>query len=235
MKIIHIGVISTGLVIAVGVALVAPALILPYMPQNYPVFLSFEITDSSNLPYWCHDLSNVLEESDVKATVFISGKLAEEYPDCVTVFGNNVQIGSMTYNYVSLTNSDYLLQLGEVQHGKQVVDTIGSLDSKAFKAPFSQTDENIYSLLSRSGIVADFSYDDHFNIYENGQFIRYDLETFSTPSEITLSDKPIISRFSFVNTQPIEVISSTISDLKSYNTQFLTSSDLASNPTTGSV
>lgn len=235
MKIIHIGVISTGLVIAVGISLVAPALILPYMPQSYPVFLSFEITDSYNLPYWCNDLSDVLEKFDAKATVFISGKLAEEYPDCVTAFGNNAQIGSMTYNYVSLTTSDYLLQLGEVQHGKQVIDTIGNLDSKVFKAPFSQTDENTYSLLSRSGIFADFSYDDHFNIYENGQFVRYDLETFSIPSEITSHDKPVVSRFFFVNTQPIEVISNTISDLKSYNTKFLTSSDLISNPTVGSI
>lgn len=230
MKLVHVGIISTSLVIAIGVSLVAPALILPHMPQVHPVFLSFAITDSYNLPYWCNDLSDVLKKFDAKATVFISGNLAEKYPDCVTVFGKNAQIGSMTYNYVSLPNSDYLLQLDEVQHGKQAIDTIGNLDSKAFRAPFSQTDQNIYSLLTRSGIIADFSYNDHFNIYENGQFVKYDLKTFNNPSEITLSDKPIISQFLFVNTYPIEDISNTISELKSHNAQFVTSADLTSNP-----
>ncbi|MCV0400056.1 MAG: polysaccharide deacetylase family protein [Nitrosarchaeum sp.] len=233
MKLVHAGIISTGLVITIGVSLVAPALIIPHLPQNYPVFLSFEINNSYNLPSWCQDLSDTITRFDVKATVFISGKLAEQHPECVTLFGDDVEIGSMTYHYVSLSSSDYLLQLDEVQQGKQTIDIIGNFDSKSFKAPFSQTDDNIYSLLSRSGILADFSYEDHFNIYENGQFVRYDLVTVDHPSEIPSSEGLMPSRFSFDNSQSIDVISGIIYEIKSYNTQFLTVSDLVANPVLG--
>ncbi|MDX1596836.1 MAG: polysaccharide deacetylase family protein [Nitrosopumilaceae archaeon] len=233
MKLVHVGVISTGLVIVTGIGLVLPALIIPHIPENQPVFLSFEINNSYNLPSWCNELTKVIDHHNVQATIFISGKLAEQYPECVADFSNNVEFGSMTYNYVVLPGSDYLLQLDEVRQGKQAIDKIGNIDSKAFKSPYSETDQNIYSLLTRSGIVADFSYVDHYNIFEDGQFVRYDQVLLNDPEDFEETPTQQLVSFSFTNSHSIEEIDERIRELKSYHVDFLSASELIENPITG--
>lgn len=233
MKLIHIGVISTGLVIVTGIGLVLPALIIPHLPENQPVFLSFEINNSYNLPGWCNELADVVEKHNVRATVFISGNLAEQYPECVTGFTKNIEFGSMTYSYVSLPGSDYILQLDEIRQGKQTIDKIGDVDSKIFKAPYYNTDQNIYSLLTRSGIVADFSYEDHYNIFEDNQFVRYDQVSLNNLEDFEeTSDKRLVT-FSFTNNHSIQEIDERIQELKSYHVEFLSASKLIANPIIG--
>lgn len=233
MKLVYIGVISTGLVIATGVGLVLPALIIPHIPENQPVFLSFEINNSYNLPSWCNDLTDVIDQHNVQAIVFISGKLAEQYPECIVNFSDNVEFGSMTYNYVILPGSDYLLQLDEVRQGKQTIDKIGNIDSKIFKSPYSETDQNIYSLLTRSGITADFSYVDHYNIFEDGQFIRYDQASLKNPEDFEDTSVKRLVSFSFTNAHSIQEIDEKLQKLKSYHVEFLSASDIIANPIRG--
>jgi len=233
MKLVHIGVISTGLVIVTGIGLVLPALIIPHIPENQPVFLSFDITNSYNLPSWCNELADIIAEHDVKSTIFISGKLAEQHPECVIGFNNNVDFGSMTYNYVSLPGNDYLLQLDEVRQGKQAIDALGNVDSKIFKSPYHETDQNIYSLLTRSGIVADFSYVDHYNIFEDGQFVRYDLVSLNNPEDFEETPEQQLVSFAFTNNHSIHEIDERIQELKSYHVEFLSVSDLVANPVIG--
>src|ERR1700756_5493706 len=147
MKIVHVGAIITGIVISMGVLLILPEFLRPSPTQ--PILLSFSITNEQNLPNWCHDLSYVLEKNNVKAAVFVIGKVAERHPDCVTGFPQDVDIGSESYDHVALTSiSDYTTQLAEVKNGKAAVDKAGNLDSKLFKAPYGATDANIYSLLN---------------------------------------------------------------------------------------
>lgn len=182
MKLIHAATISTGLILVLGLAMVVPIYIhFPNQPRKQlTVILLFSVTDPQNAAAWCGDLSAFLTEKNVKAMVFISGLVADLYPESVKVFPAFVDIGSQTYSYVNLTSiPDYLDQLEEVRKGKEAVDRAGNLDSRLFRAPYGSTDANIYSLLNRSGIVADFSYDEHYNKYHNGQFIKFELKTYN--------------------------------------------------------
>lgn len=233
MKLVHVGVISTGLVIVTGIGLVLPALIIPHIPENQPVFLSFEINNSYNLPSWCDELANVIDQHNVQATIFISGKLAEQYPECIVGFSDNLEFGSMTYNYVNLPGSNYLLQLDEVRQGKQAVDKIGNIDSKVFKSPYSETDQNIYSLLTRSGITADFSYADHYNIFEDDQFVRYDQVSLNNLENFEETSNQQLVSFSFTNSHSIQEIDEQIQELKSYHVEFLSASEIIDNPIIG--
>jgi hypothetical protein len=101
-----------------------------------------------------------------------------------------------------------------------------------FRAPFGATDQDIYSLLSRSGILADFSYNDQYNVYQNGQFVRYDAAVYegrdySPDYFLALPDisKPIIIFFD--NRCPISSIETFISTLKKGNLEFVNASELA--------
>lgn len=230
MKMAYLGAISTSVVIALGLAMIAPAFLQHNIAgliskKPTPVMLSFNVLEAEasdqDVDDWCKALAMVLDEQNVPAVVFLSGKMANDHPECVTAFSDVIDIGSQTYSYTKLTSiDDYLQALKEVKEGKEAVDKVGKLDSKLFRAPYASTDENIYSLLGRSNITADFSYEGQYNKYENGSFIRYDLITFNgtnlnsiISSEPQQSDKPI--DINFDNSMQPHDIDVVISELKS--------------------
>ena len=236
MRIKYVGIIVIAVLILIGVVILLP---IYFQQQPRPtVMLSFNIINNENIPKWCNDLASILQKHSIKATVFITGELAESYPNCVTIFSskNTVYIGSSTYNYSDLAPvSDYSKALEEIKGGKITVDNIGELDSKVFRAPYGSTDENIYSLLTNSGILADFSYTNQYNKYENGQFIKYDMIAYdgSNSSSLTELSKSLLSpkkpvMVNFDNSVPVSQIDSFIAGIKSKisNVDFTNASEL---------
>jgi peptidoglycan/xylan/chitin deacetylase (PgdA/CDA1 family) len=167
-------------VILVGLTLVVPAFFRGKSPQEEPqVMLSFNIQETANLVEWCSHLASILKQQNVKATIFFPGKIAEENPEILSYFGKGIDVGSQTYSYKDLTSiTDFSAQLEEVKKGKEAVDAAGNLDSRVFRAPYGAIDQNIYYLLSQSEIKADFSYYKQYNLYEDGQFIKYNAITY---------------------------------------------------------
>ena len=164
---------------ALGLIMVIPAFTQNQkIDQTISVLLAFSIADDKDAATWCKDLSSMLAKQQVKAAVFVTGEVAQSSPNCVSSFSSDIDVGSQTYSYSNLTAiSDYSAALEEVKAGKQAVDKAGNLDSRLFKAPYGAADQNIYSLLSRSGIMADFSYKGQYNKYENSQFVKYDIKS----------------------------------------------------------
>jgi peptidoglycan/xylan/chitin deacetylase (PgdA/CDA1 family) len=221
------------LVIVIGLAMISPLYLRPSQVQTQQrVMLTFDVLESTGAVEWCKGLSSTLNTYNLPATVFIVGKIAEQYPQTVLSFSNSVDIGSETYNYTNLTTiADYTLKLQEVKDGKVAVDNAGHLDSKVFRAPYGATDLDIYSLLSRSGILADFSYKNQYNVYLNGQFIRFDATTYEgqdyPPGYFLTLDKtslPLIINFN--NTNSISSIESYLSKLKTGDFGFVNGSEL---------
>jgi len=235
LKIIYVATISTTIVLLLGVFIVAPVFFREQNGQdNLRVMLSFDVHhNANNISLWCNELASVLKEENVKATVFFSGKIAEENPEILAYFGDGIDIGSQTYNYVNLTSiSDFSVQLEEVQKGKQAVDDAGNLSSRVFSAPYGATDENIYYLLSQSDIIADFSYSQQYNLFQNGQFIKYDAIRYEGSLEsVELisndSNKSIPYIIAFDSSCSIQQILDVISGLKEAEVQFVNASDLA--------
>ena len=87
------------------------------------------------------------------------------------------------------------------------------------------------ALLNQSGIVADFSYDEQYNKYYNGKFIKfgdtvYNGTNYSPDFFSTLSSngRPVIINFD--NTTPIPNIDEYLSHLKSKHIVLLSASQL---------
>jgi hypothetical protein len=174
------GMTATAAVLVVGIVIALPPFV---QPPRIHVLLSFNIVSETNMPNWCNDLASMLNRNHLDAVVFFSGQIAEKYPECVSSFGDNVDIGSRTFSYRALPKiPDYSEQLKEVEQGKNAVDLAGHLDSKVFNAPYGETDDNIYSLLSRNRILADFSYGDHYNKYYQNQFIWFNITAYDASS-----------------------------------------------------
>lgn len=235
MKIVHLGAISTSIILILGLVMILPPFLQPEPRQK--LLLSFSISDNEDLPNWCNELSSTLFENKIKAAVFLSGEVAKEYPQCVTSFSNDIDIGSQAFHYSPITKiSSYSLQLDEIQKGKNTIDEIGNLDSKLFKAPYGETDDNIYSLLSRSKILADFSYKDQYNKFHNEQFLWYKIKSYNS-SNYEDSIIPVISNIesrgnqipvviNFDEKVPIGRINEILVELKSKNFEFVNASDL---------
>jgi peptidoglycan/xylan/chitin deacetylase (PgdA/CDA1 family) len=232
LKLIHAAVISTTLIIVFGISIVVPNFMHPYAAQRQKILLSVSVIGPTNVSVWCSDLAAQLRENGKSATIFFAGKIAEMFPESVREFPSNIDIGSETYSYVDLASlKDPSLQLEEVDKGKFVVDLAGNLSSKLFKAPFGSTTGDTYSLLRTSGIEADFSYDDHYNVRVNNQFMKYGCSAYDGyehPANFFISlpktDRPIILNFN--NTLTVSYIIEIVSQLQSSDVEFVSASEL---------
>jgi hypothetical protein len=219
----------TSAVILVGVLIVVPAFLEDR--NKTQILLSFDLIEEKELGKWCENLSNYSKEKSIPLTILIYGELAENYPNCITSFGRQVDVGSKTYSKMVLpSETDYLKQFDEVRKGKETIDKIGNLDSKIFKAPGMKTDENIYSLLSRNGIEFDLSYYDHYNKLVEEKFLRFDLVTskWNDIDSIRFSklDKSIPVLIEFDSSVSVEKVKEIVDTLKKKNVNFITPSDL---------
>jgi peptidoglycan/xylan/chitin deacetylase (PgdA/CDA1 family) len=236
MKLVHLGAIATTAIIVIGVTMAAGPAYLHTLQHSKspPVMLSFSVADDRNASKWCNDLASMLEKHEVKATVFVTGEIANKHPECVASFlQKRFDVGSQTYSYANLTSmDDYLKALEEIKNGKLAVDNAGNIDSRLFKAPYDSTDQNIYSLLSRTNITADFSYKTQYNTYENGQFVKFSLVTcdctdLSTETVAHLQQVGYPVMVEIDNTVPVTYIENFIVTLKSdSNVQFVNASEL---------
>lgn len=251
MKVTYIGMITTGIVVVLSVATIVPAFTQQNAKPSVPVMLVFDINDDEgpDLPAWCTDLSTSLDNRNVRATVFMAGQVADKYPQCVAAFSASkddtvIDVGSKTYSYVDLTSiPDYTQALDEVRKGKDAVDRAGEIDSRLFRAPYGSADQNIYSILSRSGIVADFSYGDHYNRYLDSNFVRFNLTSYEGAKA---GPDPLLS---LQSQEPVMVLfdnnSSSVSEIdrfidraitgqhQQYDPKFVSASDLVQMQLTG--
>ena len=224
------GIVATVVVIVIGVLVSIQPFLQP--PKGPATLLVITIGNNENMQHWCEDVAAILNEGRIDAVVFFSGKVAQENPRCVTSFDDHIDIGSSTYGYTKLTNiTDYSVQLNEVTSGKKAVDEAGNLDSRSFRAPYDATDENIYSLLSRSEIVADFSYRDRYHKVHEGQFIWFEITVIDLPSldgtirNLELPENGPI-QVNVDNTVPVEDVESAILELKEKRAHFVNASEL---------
>ena len=239
LKLTHAAIISTTLIITFGILIVAPSFVRPNGDQKLKIMLSVNIIDPGNVVAWCRDLTAFLKQNGISATIFFSGKIAEMFPESVRGFPSNIDIGSETYNCVDLASlRDSSLQLEEVDKGKFMVDIAGNLSSKAFKAPFGSTDESIHLLLRTSGILADFSYDNHYNVRADEQFIKYGCSAYDGYEHcadffmsLPRTGKPVILNFN--NTLPVSTIIELVSQLKGNDVEFVNASQLTGLSLTG--
>lgn len=240
MRLRSVATIVTALVIIVGFAMISPLFYAPTTEENseQQVMLSFAVSKTDGAIDWCESVSTILFKYDLPATVFFVGEVAEQNPSAVTCFNDKVAIGSQTYSNVDLSSlSDYSQKLWEVQQGKLAVDQAGNINSKVFRTSKS-TDADIYSLLSRSNITADFSYNNQYNVYQNDRFVKVEAKVFEahghSPDYFLIkaqSSKPIIIEFD--NSWLPSEIDSFLMQLKTGDFEFVNASQLITQLTGG--
>jgi hypothetical protein len=225
--------IATVLIVALGLIIISPLFIQPAAPETkQKVMLCFDIAEGNNLPEWTSNLASILNEKSLPATVFVLGKIAQENPQTVLAFNSKVDVGCKTYDNVNIsTVEDYSLRLLQVKEGKTAVDSAGNLKTAAFRGNVGINDQDIFSLLSRNDVFADFSFSDHYNVYENNQFVRYNAQVFEANRysadyflSRTKTSEPVIIIFD--SNTSIQSIDAFLLKLQTGDFQFVNASEL---------
>ncbi|MGD0804533.1 MAG: polysaccharide deacetylase family protein [Candidatus Bathyarchaeia archaeon] len=234
MKLSQAGAISTTIVIVLGILMVAPIFARTALKSEpLQVVLLFSVQDMANSTTWCSEVGSFLRSRNIAATVFFTGNVVDSSnSSIISEFGGVVDVGSMTYDYVNLNSIlDYSEQLQQIAEGKMAVDAEGNVTSRVFMAPYGSVNSDIYSLLNRSNITADFSYSDHYNKFVGGQFIRMDLQVYDYDRHnpeyyLSITDKrePVAIRIS--DSVPPGQVEAFISQLASGNVRFISASEL---------
>jgi hypothetical protein len=212
--------------------MVIPLFLRPVESKEKPVVMLCCLVQETSDYDWCKKFSSVINNQHVKAIVFFTGNVVDQFPQLVSLFHDQVDIGSMTYSHKNITTiSDYSLKLEEIKRGKLAVDLAGSIYTRSFYAPFGITDDDIYSILDRSGIVADFSYENQYNINHDGQFIKHNSKQYTIADnqtglyiEFAKSGIPVI--LSVTSTIPPSTIEKVIVELKEAGVELINGSDL---------
>lgn len=228
-------IIATAIIVITGLTMISPLFLRPHnfqTQQEKRIMLVFSVVESANAEKWCRELAVLLDIYNLPASVFFTGKIAERYPQSVSAFRTNVDVGSGTYSYVNLTGiTDYSMKLHEVNTGKSKVDEAADIYTRSFKAPFGAVDQDIYSLLSRSDIFADFSYTGQYNLYQDGKFVKYEAITYEAKDYFSdfftaLPQAPVPIIIFVDNTFPISDIKAAITNLKNDEFEFVNASEL---------
>jgi hypothetical protein len=70
------GIAATIGILVIGVIISAQPFLQP--SKGPSVLLAFSIVSDENMPDWCDDISQILNDDNIDAVVFFSGEVAEE-------------------------------------------------------------------------------------------------------------------------------------------------------------
>ncbi len=116
------------------------------------------------------NILNILKKHNVSATLFISGKVLERYPDLVKKWAGNYEIGCHNYSHQSLYGVDLLKRENQLKKFIKVYETILGKSPKGFRAPRNIIDNKQFEILERYNFIYDSSvlpYHIFFHKYKN--------------------------------------------------------------------
>ena len=122
--------------------------------------LAFEPTLTDRSDFSEDDISDILEETDTKATFFIIGWVAKRYPDIVRRIAEKYEIGSHTMNHQLVWQQSPTVFKEDIESSIKLLEDITGRKVLYFRAPgFSirRQEAWAFEILHDMGIVADCS------------------------------------------------------------------------------
>jgi peptidoglycan/xylan/chitin deacetylase (PgdA/CDA1 family) len=141
-------------------------------------------SEKSNIP----KILKLLEKNGIKATFFVSGKVAENFPELIKdISKKGHEIASHSYNHVRLADLSLQQQKEEIRKGKEVLENLISKKVIGFRAPYLSFTNETFWILKKEGFIYDSSVHEHltqlpltelscflpddFNIFESAQAV----------------------------------------------------------------
>lgn len=113
-----------------------------YFPRTF--LPDFDVSESDNYKKIGHEGMNlglprildVLEERNIKATFFVPGIVAEEYPNEIkTIVKNGHEVGCHGYEHEHMSRLTAYQQYAAIRKGKEAIEKVSGIAPVGFRAP----------------------------------------------------------------------------------------------------
>lgn len=109
------------------------------MTESRKIALTF---DDGPHPYYTEQLLDGLKERDVKATFFVLGKHAEEYPELVKrMYREGHLVGNHTYSHIQLNKSNHEKFKQELIKTNEVIEKLTGQEVQFVRPPYGTWDK----------------------------------------------------------------------------------------------
>ncbi|OLS03408.1 polysaccharide deacetylase family protein [Tissierella creatinophila] len=93
--------------------------------------------DDGPHPEYTAEILDLLKEYDIKATFFVLGKLAEQYPDIIKrQAAEGHEIGNHTYSHVDVRKATREQFEEEFNKTQEIIRSLTDIESKVFRPPY---------------------------------------------------------------------------------------------------
>jgi peptidoglycan/xylan/chitin deacetylase (PgdA/CDA1 family) len=133
------------------------------------IALTFDVESLTNdkdksEKYIVPKILKLLDKYNIKATFFVTGKIAEKFPNLVTnISKKRHEIGSHSYNHLRLANLSLQQQKEEIRKSKEVLENLILTKIIGFRAPFLSFTTETFWILKKEGFIYDSSAHKHFD------------------------------------------------------------------------
>jgi len=151
-----------------------------YQVENFKILIDYK--DWHNKPSSVFTNTNriieILDDFNIKATFFILGWIAENYPDLVKfIHDNGHEIASHGYNHELVTSLDDKTVKSDIEKSKYLLENLIGDQLLGYRAPSFSIRDNLINILSELG----FKYDSSFNPFQlNNRYGSLNLPTKKT-------------------------------------------------------
>ncbi len=119
--------------------------------QNCPPFDS----GYEGVKYGLPKILDILDELNIKSTMFITGRSAEMYPNIIKRASKKHEIQCHTYNHEILEDLSYDEQFRSISKCKKILENLTGKKIYGFRAPYARFNRNTFKVLHK----LDFKYD----------------------------------------------------------------------------
>jgi peptidoglycan/xylan/chitin deacetylase (PgdA/CDA1 family) len=124
-----------------------------YPKQRYPYAVALTFDDGP-YPGYTEKLLKILENENVKATFFLIGRHASEYPDLVRkISEKNHEIGAHTYTHQNIRKMSEKSLLAELEMTKRAIEKCSKKRVYLFRPPGGQLNKRALDTVRGAGYV----------------------------------------------------------------------------------
>lgn len=182
--------------------------------------------DDGPHPQYTNEILDLLKKHNIKATFFVLGQFAEEYPDLVRRQVNEGhEIGNHTYSHFDITKISKDKFKEEFYRTQEIISSLTGVQSKVFRPPYGLYNENVVRIINeqQSNIIL-WTYDQDSKDWSNP---GVDKIITTTVSNIKNGDIILFHDYVYHETSnTVSALESIIPELTNQGYNFVTVSEL---------
>ena len=181
--------------------------------------------DDGPHPKYTTEILDLLNEYNIKATFFVLGKFAEQYPEIIKRQAKEGhEIGNHTYSHINVKKVSKEKIQEEFNKTQEIILSLAGVESKVFRPPYGIFDEKIISAINKACSIVLWSQNEDHKDWSNPG-VKKIADTIL--SQIENGDIILLHDYVYHNeSHTVEALKIILPELKNKGYKFVTLSEL---------